>query len=85
MYEIYPANKKVEKLLNNLIKTRKDVVEKLKRLKENPRRALDAHPLHGGLEGKWSCWLGLNLRIIYIIDDANKRIEIEAAGTHKIY
>ena len=85
MYEIYPANKKVEKLLNKLIKTRKDIVEKLKRLKKNPRKALDAHSLHGQLEGKWSCWLGSNLRIVYIIDDANKRIEIEAAGTHKIY
>jgi len=40
MYEIYPANKKVEKNLNSLVKTRKDISEKLKRLKENPRSYL---------------------------------------------
>ncbi len=85
MYEIHPANKKVEKKLNKLIQARHDVVNKLRRLKQNPRKALDAHPLHGPLEGKWSCWLGSNLRIIYIIDDVNKKIEIEATGTHKIY
>ena len=85
MYEIYPANRKVEKKLNKLIQARHDIVDKLRRLKQNPRKALDAHPLHGSLEGKWSCWLGSNLRIIYIIDNVNKKIEIEAAGTHKVY
>ena len=85
MYSIYLANKKVDKILNNLIRKRKDITEKLKRLKEDPRRNLDAHPLHGPLSGKWSCWLGSNLRIIYIINDIDKIIEIEAVGTHKIY
>ncbi len=85
MYEIYPANKKIEKTLEKLIEKRRDIVEKLKRLQEDPRKNLDAHPLHGPLAGKWSCWLGSNLRIIYIIDDENKRIEIEGAGSHKIY
>jgi len=85
MYDIYPANKKVEKILEKLINERKDIVEKLKRLKQDPRRNIGAHPLHGRLAGKWGCWLGSNLRIIYIIDDLNKKIEIEAIGTHKIY
>ncbi|MFH1593000.1 MAG: type II toxin-antitoxin system mRNA interferase toxin, RelE/StbE family [Candidatus Woesearchaeota archaeon] len=85
MYEIYLANKKVERILDKLTKTRKDIVEKLQRLKEDPRKNVGAHPLHGPLAGKWSCWLGSNLRIIYIIEKNNKRIEIEAVGTHKIY
>ena len=58
MYEIYPGNKRVEKKLNKLIKTRKDIVEKLQRLKEDPRKNVGAHPLHGPLAGKWACWLG---------------------------
>ena len=84
MYELYPANRRVERKLDNLIKTRKDIIEKLKRLKEDPRKNVVAHKLHGRLAGKWSCWLGSNLRIIYIINDSEKKIEIEAVGTHKI-
>jgi len=37
------------------------------------------------LKGKWSCWLGLKIRMIYEIDDLNKLIIVEAIGTHKIY
>ena len=85
MYDVHPANKRVEKTLQELISSRNDILDKLRRLKEDPRRALDAHPLHGPLKGKWSCWLGYNLRMIYVIDDANKRIEVEAIGSHKIY
>ena len=85
MYEIYPANRRVERELIELLQNRSDILDKLRRLKEEPRRALDAHPLHGHLKGKWSCWLGYNLRMIYVIDDANKRIEVEAIGSHKIY
>jgi len=85
MYDIYPANKKVEKFLGKLMKRRKDIIEKLTRLKDDSRRNLDAHPLHGHLAGKWSCWLGSNIRIIYVIDDENKRVEIEAVGSHNIY
>lgn len=85
VYEIYPANRRVEKTLQELILLRKDIVDKLRRLKDDPRRALDAHFLHGQLKGKWSCWLGYNLRMIYTIDDINKMIEVEAIGSHKIY
>ena len=85
MYEIYPASKRVEKALLEFIRSRSDVVEKLRRLKENPRENIGAHPLHGPLAGKWSCWLGSNIRMVYAIDDRNKRIEVEAIGSHKIY
>ena len=85
MYEIFTANKKTEKRLLEYIRLGKDIKNKLERLKIDPRRELDAHPMHGKLAGKWSCWLGYNLRILYSIDDANKRIIIEAVGTHKIY
>ena len=85
MYEIYPANAKVEKRLNKLIKTRKDIAEKLKRLRHDPRKNVGAHLLHGKLAGKWACWLGADIRMIYIIDDSNKRIDVDAVGSHKIY
>lgn len=64
---------------------RNDIREKLDRLKIEPRKANGAHPLHGRLEGKWSCWLGSNIRMVYIIDDEEELIIIEAVGSHKIY
>ena len=85
MYEIYLASKKVEKILGKLLKIRNDIEDKLRKLKIDPRRNAGAHPLHGPLSDKWSCWLGSNIRIIYTIDDINKRIEIEAVGTHRVY
>lgn len=85
MYSIFTANNKVEKTLQNYIRVKKDIPNKLEKLKNNPRREVGAHPLHGRLAGKWSCWLGDNIRVIYSIDDENKRIIIEAVGTHKIY
>lgn len=85
MYEIYIANSKAEKILNKYLETRKDIKGKLERLKQNPRGELGAHLLHGRLTGKWSCWLGSNIRMIYSIDDAKKIIYVEYAGTHKIY
>ncbi len=85
MYEIYTANNKTEKMLEHYLKIREDIANKLQKLKQSPRTEIGAHPLHGRLSGKWSCWLGSNLRMIYSIDDANKRIIIEAIGTHQIY
>ena len=85
MYQIFVANKKTKKRLENYILMREDISEKLDRLKFNPKGTLGAHPLHGRLAGKWSCWLGNNIRIIYSINDINRRIIIEAVGTHKIY
>ena len=85
MYEIYIANNKAEKLLKHYINERQDILGKLQRLKQLPRTEIGAHPLHGRLAGKWSCWLGSNIRLIYSIDDKNKRIIVEAIGAHQIY
>ncbi len=85
MYKIYTANKKTEKKLLEYIFLRNDLKDKLNRLKTNPRRENGAHQLHGELFGKWACWLGSNIRMIYILDDKNKIILIQAVGTHKIY
>ena len=85
MYKIYTANKKTEKMLEHYINERQDVINKLQRLKQSPRTEIGAHPLHGRLTNKWSCWLGSNIRMIYSIDDFNKKIIVEAVGTHKVY
>lgn len=85
MYKLFIANKKTEKRLRYYIAIRKDIRSKLDRLKLNPRKEAGAHPLHGALAGKWTCWLGSNIRIVYSIDDTNRKIIIEAVGTHKIY
>lgn len=85
MYELYIANRKTERRLQALTKLRQDISPKLDRLRQNPRTEAGAHPLHGRLAGKWSCWLGSNIRLIYSIDDANKRIVVEAVGPHSIY
>lgn len=85
MYEIFIANNKTEKLLEHYIKERQDILSKLQRLKQSPRTEIGAHPLHGRLAGKWSCWLGSDIRMVYSIDDSSKRIIVEAVGTHKIY
>ncbi|MBU4069772.1 MAG: type II toxin-antitoxin system mRNA interferase toxin, RelE/StbE family [Nanoarchaeota archaeon] len=85
MYKIFTANSKTEKRLKNYLHAKKDIKDKLERLKINPRKELGAHPLHGRLKGKWGCWLGSNIRMIYSIDDINYRIIVEAVGSHKIY
>ena len=85
MYEIYIANNKTEKVLKRYMKERRDITDKLQRLKQSPRTEIGAHPLHGRLAGKWSCWLGSNIRLIYVIDDEKKRITILAVGSHKVY
>ena len=85
MYIFTTRSKKAEKQFYDILNSRADIPEKLERLKTDPRRELEAHPLKGKLQGKWSCWLGANLRIVYEIDDINKEINVVAAGTHKIY
>ncbi|MEK6925106.1 MAG: hypothetical protein AABW71_02605 [Nanoarchaeota archaeon] len=85
MYEIATANSKVEKKLQKYMALRNDITYKLDRLKENPRRANGAHQLHGDLKGKWACWLGSNIRTVYVIKEELKYIVIQAVGTHKIY
>ena len=85
MYEIYTANNRTEKLLQHYVRERQDIAAKLQRLKQSPRTEIGAHSLHGRLAGKWGCWLGSNIRMIYSIYDFNKRIIVEAVGTHNIY
>lgn len=84
MYDIY-LNKKSEKILLSLIKSRNDIKNKLDKLRENPYKANGAHKLHGKLEGKWACWLGSNIRMIYTIEEKNKVISVDAIGTHNVY
>ena len=85
MYQLFTANSKTEKILREYINSRENIKNKLDKLKENPYKANSAHQLHGKLKGKWACWLGSNIRAIYIIDLKNHQIIIEAVGTHKIY
>ncbi len=85
MYKLFIANDRAEKRLLGYIKIRNDIKGKLDRLKTDPRRECGAHPLHGRLAGKWACWLGSNVRMVYTIDDTNKLIIVEAVGTHNIY
>jgi len=82
-YTLLTANSKTEKRLSEYSSLRGDIKEKLDKLKIEPRRANGAHPLHGKLQGKWSCWLGSNIRLIYTINDNKKLIIIYAVGTHK--
>ncbi len=85
MYALFYANKRVEKILRTHIHARSDIMLKLDRLREHPRKSLGAHKLHGKLFGKWSAWLGSNIRIVYIIDDANNILWVETVGSHKVY
>ncbi len=85
MYTFVVANTKTEKRLRDYISLRNDVKYKLDRLSIEPRKANGAHLLHGTFVGKWACWLGSNIRMIYIIDDKQRKIIILAVGSHKIY
>ena len=55
--------------MQKYISFRQDIKNKLDLLKINPREYNGAHPLHGRLKGKWGCWLGSNIRAIYIINN----------------
>ena len=65
MYNFTTHSKKAKKQVYKVLNSKNNVKEKLQRLKNNPRRELNAHKLKGKLEGKWSCWLGGDLRLIY--------------------
>lgn len=83
MYKITTKSRKAEKQFYQYINDK--IVAKLNLLRENPREKLGAHKLKGNLKGKWSCWLGSNIRMIYEIDDINKEIVVFAVGSHKVY
>lgn len=85
MYKITTRSKKAEKQYYETLNSRQDIPEKLEKLKNNPRKELNAHKLKGKLKGKWSCSLGSDIRMVYEIDDVNKEIVVVAVGSHKIY
>ncbi len=83
MYGITTKNKRAEKQFQYYLKIRQSIQEALNRLKEDPRNACGAHKLHGHLEGRWSCWLGSNISMVYWIDDDNQTLVVVTVGTHK--
>ena len=85
MYKLTTRSKKAEKQFYEVLNSSKSIAEKLEKLNENPRKYLDAHKLKGKLEGKWSCSLGYDIRMVYEIDDENNEIIVVAVGSHKIY
>ena len=85
MYKLTTRSKRAEKQFYDVINSREGIAEKLEKLKIDPRRELDAHKLKGKLEGKWSCYLGYDLRLVYEIDEENKEIVVVTVGSHKIY
>ncbi len=84
MHTLQISTRKIEKRLNEFIEKYPALKEKLKRLQQNPRKAIDAHPLHGEFHGLWSCHLSKNpdIVLVYFIDDNNKIIGIVRAGSH---
>lgn len=83
MYRLTTRSKKAEKQFYKHLDNA--TASKLEKLKENPRKELDAHKLKGKLEGKWSCSLSYDIRMVYGIDDENKEIVVVAVGSHKVY
>lgn len=83
MCKLTTRSKKAEKQFYKILNSREGIPAKLEKLRNNPRRELDAHKLKGKLEGKWSCSLGYDIRIVYEIDDENKEIVVVAVGPHK--
>jgi len=83
MYKITTRSKKAEKQFYEFLDEK--IAKKLELLKQNPRTNLRAHKLKGKLSGKWSCWFGSDIRMIYEIDDKNKEIIVVAVGSHKLY
>jgi len=83
MYKLTTRSKKTGKQFYSYLN--KSIENKLKKLMQNPRTELNAHKLKGKLQGKWSCSLGYDIRMVYEIDDENKEIVVVAVGSHKIY
>ncbi len=85
MYKLTTRSKKAEKQFYDVLNSREGISLKIERLMQNPRKELDAHKLKGKLQGKWSCSLGYDIRMVYEIDDKNEEIVVVAVGSHKIY
>jgi len=85
MYNITTRSQRAEKQFREALYSRPGISQKLENFRLDPRRHLDAHKLKGKLDGKWSCSLGWDLRMIYEIDDDTKEIIVVAVGSHKVY
>ncbi len=85
MYRLTTRSKRAEKQFYEILKSREGISEKINTLLINPREEIGAHKLKGKLEGKWSCVLRWNIRMIYEIDDDSKEVIVVAVDTHKIY
>ena len=83
MHKLTTRSKKAEKQFYEVLSSREAIRTKLEMLRNDPRGQFNAHKLKGKLEGKWSCYLGYDIRMVYEIDDENKEIVIVAAGSHK--
>ena len=83
MFKLTTRSKKAEKQFYEILNSREGIRAKLATLITDPRSELDAHKLKGKLEGKWSCSLGYDIRMVYEIDDKNKEIVVVAVGSHK--
>jgi len=83
MYKFTTRSKKAEKQFYEILNSREGIPAKLEKLRIDPRGESDAHKLKGKLEGKWSCSLGYDIRMVYEIDDKNKEIVVVAVGSHK--
>ena len=83
-YQIEIPTTKIEKRLKDFIQKYPAIKSKLKRLQQDPRKAIDAHALHGEFQGLWSCHLSKNpdIVLIYLIDDSKKIIGILRIGSH---
>lgn len=79
MYKLTTRSRKAEKQFYDILNSREGISAKFERLRNNPRRELDAYKL----KGKWSCSLGYDIRMVYEIDDENKEIVVVAVGSHK--
>ena len=83
MYKLTTRSKKAEKQFYEILNSRESIRTKLEKLRMNPRREFNAHKLNGKLEGKWACYFGYDIRLVYEINDENKEIIVVAVGTHK--
>ena len=83
-YSIETSTAKIEKRFKGFIREYPAIKNKLRRLQQNPRKAIDAHALHGEFQGLWSCHLSKNpdIVLIYLIDDSKKIIGILRIGSH---
>ena len=83
MYKFTTRSKRAEKQFYQVLSLREAIKNKLEMLRNDPRGQFNAHKLKGKLEGKWACYLGYDVRLVYEIDDENKEIVVVSAGSHK--